>query len=56
MRRVNGDAGLYETSVPSAPSSFSKNAGVKYTKWYPGGKGVPAGGGVVLFERDEMFG
>ena len=29
MRRVNGAAGLYETSVPSAPSSVSWNAGVK---------------------------
>lgn len=56
MRRVNGDAGLYEVSVPSAPSSFSKNAGVKYTRWYPAGKGVPVGREVGVLERDGELG
>lgn len=33
MRRVNGDDGLYDASVPSGPRSASVKAGVKYTRW-----------------------
>lgn len=44
MRLVKGAGALNVRSVPSAPRSSSSSDGVKYTRWYPGGTGVPAGG------------
>jgi hypothetical protein len=48
IRRVYGAWALKVLSVPSGPSSCSSPAAVKYTKWWPGGTGVPSRGGVEV--------